>query len=167
MLPLLSRYGRVVPTGSYYLDVMVYPDIDLYISEISIGDLFDIARQLAENESLRAIVFEKSDDASLPGGLYLKARVAYGNWGRPWKIDMWSLAEDVIEEKMRDMVYFKEKMTPELQEQIIEYKTSVLTRKGRTPMYSGYFIYKAVINEGISDPMQITKYLIKYGIQME
>ena len=167
LLPILSRYGRVVPTGSYYLDVMVYPDIDLYISEISIGDLFDIARQLAENEPIRAIVFEKSDDARLPGGLYLKARVAHGNWGRPWKIDIWSLAEGVIDEKMRDMVHFKENMTPELREQIIRYKASILTDQGRTPMYSGYFIYKAVIDDDITDPIQITKSLIKNGVQME
>jgi hypothetical protein len=88
---VLSPYGRIVPTGSYFLDLMMYPDIDLYLSSVSIGQLFEIGGQLARSKMVFQVVFEKSRTPQLPGGLYLKARIDYGDWGRPWKIDIWSL----------------------------------------------------------------------------
>lgn len=132
---IVRPYGQVVPTGSYYLDVMMYPDIDLYISKVSVEDLFDIGSQLAKCEMVYQVVFEKSRMAQLPGGLYLNARIEYGEWGRPWKIDVWSLEDAVIDAKMEEIRRFKEEMTAEVRERILRYKYSVLTENHRTPMY--------------------------------
>lgn len=162
----LAGCRRVVLTGSYYLDVMIYPDIDLYISKISIEQVLAIGTQLAKREAVRAIVFEKSSDPELGDGLYLKARVDHGDWGRLWKIDIWSLEDSIINRKTDEMEHFKEKMTPALREQIIRYKASVITPLKRTPMYSGYFIYKAFIDEGITDPEQVSAYLRKNRIEI-
>lgn len=164
---ILRPHGTIVPTGSYFLDVMVYPDIDLYVSRVSIGQLFDIGGQLAESELVFRVEFEKSDEPQLPGGLYLKPRIAYGDWGRPWKIDIWSLDDRVIEERMHPMWRFQSRMTAELREQIIRYKLSVMTKLKRPPVYSGYFIYKAFIDEGMTEFHQVTAYLIANGIRME
>jgi hypothetical protein len=164
---ILEPYGNVTPTGSYFLDTMVYPDIDVYISKVSIAELFEIGGILAENNLTSQVVFEKSRISSLPGGLYLKARFTCGNWGRPWKLDIWSLEDKLINEKMGDMVRFKEMMTDEVREQIIRYKFSVMTKEKRTPMFSGYFIYKAFLDEGMTDFGEVTRYLIENGINMD
>jgi hypothetical protein len=164
---IMRPYSKMVPTGSYYLDVMAYPDIDLYIRKLSLDQLFDIGCQLAKSELVFRVEFEKSNDPRLPGGLYLKPRIAFGEWGRPWKIDIWSLDEKVIEQQMKPMRHFKRKMTAQLREQIIHYKLSILTGLKRTPMYSGYFIYKAFIDEGIKEFHQVTEYLIANGIRMD
>lgn len=163
---ILRPYGRIVPTGSYYLDLMVYPDIDLYLSQVSVEELFAIGGQLALCELVYQVVFEKSRSADLPGGLYLKPRIQYGAWGRPWKIDIWSVDDQVIETKMADMYRFKQEMTAELRERILTYKCSVLTESHRTPMYSGYHICKAFIDEGLTDFGEVTDYLLEHGIQM-
>ena len=163
---ILEPYGRVVPTGSYYLDVMIYPDIDLYISKVSVEELFAIGAQLARCELVCQIVFERSRTADLPGGLYLKPRIEYGEWGRPWKIDVWSLQDRVIDEKMAEMLRFKQAMTAEVKERIVRYKYSILTASRRTPMYSGYHICRAFIDEGLTDFEAVTQYLVEHGIQM-
>jgi len=164
---ILRPHGTIVPTGSYFLDVMAYPDIDLYFSKVSIDQLFDIGGQLARSDMVFRVEFEKSNEPRLPGGLYLKPRIAYGDWGRPWKIDIWSLDDTVIEQLMQPMWHFQSKMTAQLREQIIRYKLSVMTKLNRPPMYSGYFIYKAFIDEGMTEFHQVTAYLIANGIRME
>ena len=165
---VLRLYGKVFPTGSYFLDVMVYPDIDLYITKVNLEQLFHIGARIARCELVTQVVFERTDDpVHLPNGLYLKPRVNYGDWGRPWKIDIWSLDEKIILEKMADMRHFQAKMTPEMREKIINYKLSVFTPKLRTPVYSGYYIYKAFLDEGFTDFERVTQYLIANGIQVE
>ncbi|OGO29264.1 MAG: hypothetical protein A2136_10840 [Chloroflexi bacterium RBG_16_54_11] len=88
---ILHTYGKNFLTGSYFLDVMVYPDIDLFITKVSIEQIFEIGAQIANSELVTRVVFERTDDpAQMPGGLYLKPRLNYGDWGRPWKFDNWS-----------------------------------------------------------------------------
>ena len=71
---ILEPYGKVALAGSYFLDVMVYPDIDLYIPPVTIEQLFQIGAQLARAERVKQVTFEK-DSTVLPGGLYLKPRM--------------------------------------------------------------------------------------------
>jgi len=165
---ILRPYRKVYPSGSYFLDVMVYPDVDLYLTKISIDQLFKLGARIASCDLVIQVVFEKTDDpVGMPEGLYLKLRVKYGDWGRPWKIDIWSLEEKIILDKMADMHHFQAKMTPDLREQIIHYKLSIMTSQLRTPMYSGYYIYKAFLDEGLKDFESVNQYLIANGIRME
>jgi hypothetical protein len=64
------------------------------------------------------------------------------------------------------MYRWREELTEAMRAQILAYKYSVLTALNRTPMYSGYFIYKAFLDEGLSDYGDVTRYLIDNGIQM-
>ena len=164
---IVRPYGEAIPTGSYFLDVMVYPDIDIYIPMVSLDQLFGMASQFARCDRITQIVFEKSTDPSMPGGLYLKLRLDRSDWGRPWKIDLWSIDPSTIEAKMEPMRRFKLHMTESLREQIIRYKLSILTVQGRTPMYSGYYIYKAFLDEGLTEFAQVTRYLTANGIHIQ
>jgi hypothetical protein len=163
---IIQPYGLLAPTGSYYLNVMVYPDIDLYLPKLTIEQMFAIGGQLARNDKVVQVVFEQGD-LSMPGGLYLKLRIVNGEWERPWKVDLWSIEPELLEQKMAVMRHFLHCLTPDLRQQIIRYKLSIMTPTRRTPMYSGYFIYKAFIDEGLKDFHQVTSYLILNGIKME
>ena len=39
----------------------------------------------------------------------------------------------------------------------MRYKRSIITAAGRTPMYSGYYVYKAFIDEGLVDHAAVTR----------
>ena len=164
---ILAPYGPVAFIGSYFLDVMAYPDIDLCIPPVSIEQLFRIGGRIAASELVAEVVFQRSKLPDLPGGLYLKPRIEYGDWGRPWKVDIWSLSDAIIAQRIAEMQRFKAVMTEPLREQIIRYKCSILTQAGRTPMYSGFHICRAFIDEGLSDFGEVTRYLSAHGIQVE
>ena len=173
---LLSRLGlkellgsaavRVELTGSYLLDLMAYPDIDVMAASLSIEQVFALGARLARRPGVIQLVFEPSRDPDLPGGLYLKARVDWGDWGRPWKIDIWFLDEMVIERKLGEMHRFQARLTPALCELILNYKQTILTSEKRTPMGSGYWIYRAVLDEGLRSFEAIGAYLRVHGIEV-
>ncbi|MBE0695671.1 MAG: hypothetical protein IH586_01995 [Anaerolineaceae bacterium] len=163
---LIRPYGVMTPTGSYALDVMAYPDIDVYVPQISVRAIFEIGAAMAEVAEVKQVVFEKSNNHSLPGGLYLKPRIVYGNWGRPWKVDIWSIDDETLKAKVALMDGFCKKMTPALREKILNYKQAVMTIDMRTPMSSGYYIYRAFLDEGLVDFPDVTSYLFEHGIKI-
>ena len=167
LVDLLHTFApRVQFTGSYFLDVLAYPDIDVEASPASIEQVFAVAARLARTPQVTQVVYEPSGDPRLPGGLYLKPRIAWGNWGRPWKIDIWFIDEAIIDRQRIEMRHFQQAMTPELRRLILDYKNAMLTPEGRTPMNSGYWIYQAFMDEGLRDFEQVTQYLSASGIKV-
>lgn len=165
---ILAAHGPVTFIGSYFLGVMAYPDIDLLIPPVTVEQLFAMGAAFARSPLVTQVVYEPSQDpVNLPDGLYLKPRVAHGDWGRPWKIDIWSLPVAVIEKRRAEMERIRARLTPALRERIIQYKLSIITPEGRTPMYSGHFMYRAFIDEGLTDFEEVTRYLQHNGVKME
>jgi len=173
LLEALEPCGEVQASGSYFLDAMAYPDIDLFAGSVPVGEVLRIAGQLAEHPLVTEVFFEKARPTmpggkaradQVPGGLYLKPTIEYGSWGRPWKVDIWFLDPVLIAEKMAPMRRFRSRLTPSLREQIVTYKLSILTPEGRTPRFSGMWIYKAFLEEGMTDFRQVSAYLRAQGV---
>lgn len=163
----LSQLGEITFTGSFFLDLMVYPDLDLYLPTVPVERIFTVATRVAEDSRLVRLSYENEPHPGMEGGLYLNVRFAIGDWGRPWKVDIWWLEPEMILEKMEPMLRFQKMLTPELRQAILEYKFSLLNEIGRTPQYSGYYIYKAFLDEGLRDPEDVTRYLVSKGIQVD
>ncbi len=163
---LCAPIGKITPTGSYMLDLMVYPDIDLYLPPATPRQLFEIVATLAEKHPVIRVNFLNGGPNELADALYIKPVIAVGNWERPWKIDIWAADTDFILRKTAELQKLAHKMTPQQRNLILEYKFSVLNDKGRTPMFSGIFIYRAIIEEGLCDFAEITNYLRDHSIDI-
>lgn len=163
---LVKPWGAVTPTGSYVLDVMAYPDLDLMVPLMPVKAFIEIGAALAENDAVDQVVFKKTHKAVLPGALYLSLCVENGSWGRPWKVDILSLDEESLQYSIDVIDGFCRKITPFLREKIVEYKHAVMTSDERTPPSSGYYIYRAFLDEGLVDFPDVTDYLDKNGIKI-
>ena len=163
---LCAPIGDLLPTGSYFMDLMMYPDIDLYLPPAAPERLLGVATELSKLECVRKINFMKGGPAELKDGLYLKPVVAHGNWERPWKIDIWSLHPSVAAAKQKELEDLKTRMTARHHEVILDTKLRLLTDKGRTPMFSGIYIYKAVIDDGLERLEDVSARLRANGINV-
>ena len=163
---LCRPIGEMTATGSYFLDLMMYPDIDLYLPPATPTQLFKIVSQLAENHPVIRVNYEKGGRGPLASALYIKPVIAVGNWERPWKIDIWAVDTAYIQAKTAELQTLANKMSPHQRNLILEYKYSVLNDKGRTPTFSGIYIYQAIIEQGMEDFDDITQFLRANAITM-
>ena len=161
-----STIGDIIPTGSYFLDLMMYPDIDLYLPPTTPETLVAFGARLTRYDSVKRINFQKGDTGDLKNGLYIKSVIDHGDWERPWKIDIGSLSESIIEKKQAELIDLKNRMTPEHRHLILNVKHRLLTSEGRTPMYSGLYIYRGVVNQGLRELDQIVRYLKENNIDV-
>ncbi len=83
---LCAGIGEILPTGSYFLDLMIYPDVDLYLPMTTSENLLAVAAQLSRLDCVKKINFQKRGRDDLKDGLYLKPVIERGGWERPWKI---------------------------------------------------------------------------------
>ena len=161
-----ARVGAIVPTGSYFLDLMMYPDVDLYLPPTKPEELLAVGAALSKYDCVTALSFEKGGPGDLAEGLYLKPVIRWGSWGRSWKVDIWSLPLAVIEKKQAQLSDLKRRMTDEYRRRILDCKFRLLNAAGRTPMFSGIFLYRAIIDHGLTEFDQIVGFLKENGINV-
>ncbi len=163
---LCAPVGELTPTGSYYLDLMMYPDVDLYLPPTTPETLLRIAAEIAKDTRVQRINYIRGGPGDLKDGLYIKPVLAHGDWGRPWKIDIWSLPPDVVGRKQAELDDLSARMAPHHRAIILNTKYQLLTDEGRTPMFSGIFIYQAVIDNGLEELHDVVEYLKANGVAL-
>ena len=161
---LCAPIGRLTPTGSYFMDLMMYPDIDVYLPPTTPEVLMGVAVELAKHECVERINYMRGGPRELKDGLYLKPYVTHGGWERPWKIDIWSVPSSLVERKQAELGDLRDRMTPDQRAIILDTKYRLLTDEGRTPMFSGIYIYRAVIGGGLERLEDIVESLRENGI---
>lgn len=164
------KKGTIHVVGSTYLDLLVFPDLDVYFEakdeRHALAVFVAVAKELMVRDAVKSIKFEKDlhqrYPKQMPEGLFFQYRIDNGN--RLWKVDIWAVADKaVVENKMQESASFKERMTREQRELILQAKHRLMAPFGRTPVGSSYLVYLAVLEQGLETVDAIITYIRSQG----
>lgn len=171
IINLLSKYGKVIPEGSYSYELMVYPEIDILVINPSISSeqVLELGKILfmtngINHASMSDFTGELRDEYTKNGegppyGYYIKTNLHHeqsrkdlGIW--QWKLDIWLVPEkpeDINRTKGLESSDWFEKRTQEEKDAMLLLKAQlweqgVYIHKG----VGSFHVYRAVI-EGVRD----------------
>ena len=163
--------GKIHLTGSTYLDLLVFPDLDVYYEvydpKINIIEIFaEASRYLIGMKEVKSLKLEKELNKrypnKVPKGIFFQYK--FNNGKRLWKVDIWAIDDKkVFEEKIQESKDFKDKITQEKRKLILLAKNELAKPFGRTPVGSSYLVYKAVLEKGLTTIDQIFSYIRNQG----
>ena len=169
--PLLD-HGKIIVGGSTFLDLLVFPDLDVYfeINHNPIDVLAQAAKHFIKQKNIPKMDLQKDLHekylGQVPEGIFLQFRLNNGQ--RIWKVDIWSINDPkVVSDKMKEVQHFKDIMTPKQRELILQVKTKLAAPFGRTPVFSSYNVYKAVLEEGVNDAEAVIDNLKAKGCNVD
>ena len=175
----MKALGEVIFTGSYALDTMTWPDIDVQLQLASAYTPVQAISQLstAMIESPNTIRFKFLNFKNFPKDYWPRGLCITGNISdsalenlfpaQPyWKVDFWILDEKDIAQNRQFMTRLKKSMTPAHKECIMHYKESWTQQWGRPPQRASFFLYQAIVFEGLKSEEAILNHLRENGVKI-
>ncbi len=172
---ILQSYGKVYYTGSYFLNLMIWPDIDIELSlksdPFSLDKFFELGKSIANVFNVSSMTFHNriiyKVFESSPDGLYWNIHIENDRDKQSWNIDLWSFTPITLEENWERMNQIADNLDGSKRKLIIKLKNSLLTEEGRTPMSSSYHIYQAILFENLRCEDEIINYLKTKGVDIK
>jgi hypothetical protein len=166
LLEFLAQFSKPHIVGSLATGLMTWRDIDLELYTVPNEEqLWQASQYLFSQQYVKSVMqadYRKRMDSPFPKGLYIGAKYKKEE-GRQWKIDLWLMSQ-------RDTPDYHTWMLKRLPSLTTEKKLAILTLKNALsdhPLYRKTIfsidIYKAVIEEGVTDMVGFTEYLKKSG----
>ncbi len=150
VIKVLSKFGDVSFTGSYALNLMHDPDIDIRVinPDMTKAQVVAALQEVIDLNFFNGHMFYDWVNFSkpeFPEGYYLGLKDTYHD--RHWKLDIWfTKKEDPAE---RDIVNFvTKKLTDNTRQHILSLKAKRTQVKSDIPSHK---IYDAVLRHGITD----------------
>jgi len=175
IIEILSEYGEVKIAGSYALDVMLRPDLDFYViaEKHDWQKVLNIQAKLMETKYFRDLYFinwldfenKKTGNTEewIPSlkGYYFAAVVPIED--QRWKMDIW-LTTPEYDKSAEKTDHFKElinKADESKRLAILEIKNAMREGRKYVEGVDGSLIYKAVLENEITNPEDFKKFLLK------
>lgn len=167
---LLRRFGDVIYTGSYALDLMVWNDIDLYLVPKPNTDwtqcASDVCAALVARADVDTVRIEKSfwrQIPVLPRGIYIGVKIPAPDYPLPWKLDIWMVDEATRASNKKLVDDILARLDASKKELIVRSKAALITPAGRTPSHTSVHVYQAVLEKGLTCVDDVVAYVEKLG----
>jgi len=147
ILNILSDFGKVETGGSYDLDLMYDPDIDICV--ISKNPRLSSIKALSKLIGLRLFQkyeygdFEKFERKNRPKSFIIVLIFEYE--GLKWEIEIWFLKK-LDEREVQFQNKLKKSLNPKMRMRILERKKARRTRGLTKHQLSSFDIYKSLLN---------------------
>lgn len=162
LLDVLSAYGTVHIIGSYVLDVMARPDLDIFVtaSENDLQKAKAIMHQILDLDYFYEIAFADHVAVQLWSnirGYYIQPHKLIGD--HDWKLDIWLSTDEFFNNKTQEYLTRLEKSdkTAELRAKIIELKLHFRNGEKYRDKINGEKIYKTVLDNPDLSIDQLTR----------
>lgn len=150
LLPMLKSFGTTRVIGSYALDTMTWPDIDISMAlpdERDVGLFFELGKRIATKFQITKMSYSNHFIRNFPGfdhGLYWGIQLRYAE--REWKIDLWGYGETDYHKHMTDFDTLYDQIQHADRTAILRIKHAISQRPDyRGDVYNSMAVYRAVL----------------------
>lgn len=165
ILSILNSYGKTTIVGSFDLELLIKPDIDLYveIEDYDIKKHFEVLGSIANN--LRPIRVKYLDlrqanwkDFPMKEGLFIGINLEHN--GKEWSIDGWALRPEVYTERVNYHNNIKDKIFGNKFDILFQIKYDIYKCKD----YKSVDLYDAVLSHNVTSTEDYYKWFeLKYS----
>lgn len=154
LLPLLCSYGTTRVIGSYALNTMTWPDIDISMelpNAQAIDLFFDIGKTITSKFQIMKMSYSNQFIRGLPGfdhGLYWGIQLRYAN--TQWKVDLWGYDKQSYKLHMSEFDELQKRLLPIDRSTILQIKYPISHRPDyRGDVYNSMAIYRAILKDKV------------------
>ncbi len=163
LLRILEEYGKVSVSGSYFLDLMTWRDLDIYLTNDRMNEetFFELGKNISlcikpSKMNYRNEIIGRTEH--LPKGYYWGCYTNINS--NAWKVDVWSISKEEFDEKEKAIYDLKSQIDAVQRMDILNLKNSVYNH----PLYRKKFysvdIYNAVINDKVNNDEGFREWLL-------
>jgi len=154
IIKILEHYGKVYISGSYFLQLMTWRDLDIYLENdsITVEEFFELGKELVTALTPRKMSFHSNRElriADEPKGLYWGIRAGFQNV--VWKIDIWGFDKSTCLEKINLCNKIVDLLTLEKRNHILYIKNELWSHPDYRDKITSMDIYNAVLFDNVSD----------------
>lgn len=152
LMERLNRFGKIFVSGSYFLELMTWRDLDIYLEadNMNVETFFELGRDISlciqpSKMNFRNELIGRTEH--LPQGYYWGCFAVINS--NAWKVDVWSISSKDFVQKQREIHELKSKINGVQRKMILMLKNNLHNH----PLYRKKFfsvdIYNAVIQDNI------------------
>ncbi len=164
LLPLLNTFCTTRVIGSYALDLMTWPDIDISMvlpHQQDVDLFFDIGKKIALRFHITKISYSNHYIRDFPGfdhGLYWGIRILFAE--KEWKIDLWGYGESDYKMHMAEFDMLHNRLQYVDRTTVLSIKNTISQRPDyRGEVYNSMAVYEAVLSGKVATVQEFERWI--------